>query len=205
MKTFLSLFLVASATSVPLLLDSSLKGLPLLVIAGVVVFALRRSSASLRHLLWTSALASLLLLPLLSLSLPEWNILPVPKAPEKVSVASPERAAPAPSPVAITFEELSFAPVSTPSPALPEKKPVTIPESMPPLQFAFKDWCFAIWALGTLFFLSRLGCNAFLTGRRIKHPNKPTTQFKKPPINWLTNSGSVEEFVSSSAKPKACR
>ena len=208
MKTFLSLFLVASATSVPLLLDSSLKGLALLLVAGLMVFVLRQSSASLRHLLWTSALASLLLLPLLSLILPEWNILPTPRSAEPALVSILRNLEHVPSSAPVTFEELSFAPTADLSPALPEVKPVTTPESSPPLQLSFKDWCFAIWAFATLFFLSRLGLNTLLTGRRNKSPNNSSNQIQET-VDQLTDEFGIRrtvriQFGLSKSMPMTC-
>ena len=208
MKTFLSLFLVASATSIPLLLDSSLKGLALLVLTGVIVFAFRRSSASLRHLLWTSALGSLLLLPLLSLILPEWNILPAPKSAAPALVSTSESSELVPLPAPAPLEELSFAPTATHSPTLPEVKPVAIPEPSPALQLTLKDWCFAIWALGTLFFLSRLGCNTLLTGHRNKSSNNSSNQIQER-VDQLAQDFGIRrkvrvQFGLSKSMPMTC-
>ena len=60
--------------AVALLWDASLKSLFLLAIAGVVMLCLRRASAATRHLIMLLTLLCLLLLPLLSSTLPGWRI-----------------------------------------------------------------------------------------------------------------------------------
>jgi beta-lactamase regulating signal transducer with metallopeptidase domain len=61
----------------------ALKSTVLLALAGAVVALLRGSSSAVRHLVWLLALCSLLLLPLLSLSAPEWR----PRAAENLQKA----------------------------------------------------------------------------------------------------------------------
>ena len=55
------------------LASALVKGVVLLAIAGLVALVLRRCSAATRHLMWTSALIGLLILPLLSLVAPTWR------------------------------------------------------------------------------------------------------------------------------------
>src|SRR5882724_7055078 len=57
---------------------AALKGSAALALAWAIAFAMRRSSAAARHLVWTAAGAAVLALPFLSVSLPE---LRVPAAP----------------------------------------------------------------------------------------------------------------------------
>ncbi len=64
------------------LLDASIKGLVVLVFAGVAALALRKATAALRHLVWSLALGSLLCLPVLSAALPQWRIAILPGASE---------------------------------------------------------------------------------------------------------------------------
>ncbi len=59
------------------LVDTAIKGFVLLLFTAVGIMTLRRASASLRHLIWVSAMAGLLFLPVLSLVLPRWEVLPV--------------------------------------------------------------------------------------------------------------------------------
>ncbi|MCX6927881.1 MAG: hypothetical protein NT154_32435, partial [Verrucomicrobia bacterium] len=58
------------------LLDSALKGALVLASAWLTASCMRRRSAAARHLVWSLAVASLLLLPLLCWALPGWHILP---------------------------------------------------------------------------------------------------------------------------------
>ncbi len=60
----------------PMLLDASLKGFVILALAGTVTLLMRRALPATRHLVWLLALAGLLVLPVLSVSLPGWQVLP---------------------------------------------------------------------------------------------------------------------------------
>lgn len=57
-----------------LLLDVLVKGTVLLVVTVAIAFAFRRASASLRHLIWSMSVVGLLLLPLLSVVMPNWTV-----------------------------------------------------------------------------------------------------------------------------------
>lgn len=59
------------------LMDSAIKGTIVLLLSAAVCFVLRRDSAATRHFVWSTALGLLLVMPLLSLVLPAWRILPV--------------------------------------------------------------------------------------------------------------------------------
>src|SRR4051794_987807 len=74
--TLTSLLASASAAGVPWLAiaDTVGKVSILLGAAGLTSLALRRGSASARHLVWTLALAGALLVPILSLALPRWQV-----------------------------------------------------------------------------------------------------------------------------------
>ena len=65
----LTLSPILAANSMHLLLvilDVAVKGFVLIAVAGLITLLLRRASAAMRHLIWTLALVSLLLLPVLS-------------------------------------------------------------------------------------------------------------------------------------------
>jgi beta-lactamase regulating signal transducer with metallopeptidase domain len=66
---------IQAETWINVLIDASVKGAVLLALAAVFALACRRASASARHTVWSLAVGALLLLPLLSLTLPA---LPVP-------------------------------------------------------------------------------------------------------------------------------
>jgi carboxyl-terminal processing protease len=73
----------------PILIDSSIKGVACIAFAAAAVVALRRDSAASRHQVWLLALSGTLALPFLSLILPSWQThLPFP--PIKVGFASPQ-------------------------------------------------------------------------------------------------------------------
>ncbi len=81
--TGLETTLVTLANSwLPRLADASLKGFVVLGVAGFATVAARRASAATRHLVWASAVAAMLALPLLSAVLPTWTAeMPLPKLP----------------------------------------------------------------------------------------------------------------------------
>ena len=74
--------------------DALIKVTLVLGLAGIATVALGRSSAAVRHLVWTLALSSALMLPVLSIALPRWQ-LPIVKLQSSVS---PAQTPPAPSP-----------------------------------------------------------------------------------------------------------
>ncbi len=57
-----------------LLLGLLLKSALLLIAACAACGLLRRASAATRHLVWSAALGGVLLLPLMTLSLPRWDL-----------------------------------------------------------------------------------------------------------------------------------
>jgi len=77
--------------------NATAKATILFATAGVLSVLLRRRSAAVRHLVWTLALISALLLPLLSIALPRWQVglFELPSPVGATAVADIERAAPA--------------------------------------------------------------------------------------------------------------
>jgi len=74
-RILLPLLALLSALT-PLLFDSALKGVALLALAAFCALALWRASAASRHLVWLVAVLALLIVPLLSIALPQWRVLP---------------------------------------------------------------------------------------------------------------------------------
>src|SRR3954453_6160083 len=60
--------------SLPLVLDAVAKASLILAVTALTAAALRRASASARHLIWTLGLLSALAPPALSLALPRWEL-----------------------------------------------------------------------------------------------------------------------------------
>jgi TonB family protein len=77
-----------SGTGYEILFEVLIKATLLLLFAAVLVLALRRSSAATRHLVWTLALVAILILPVLALTLPAWN-LPILSMPHTASATGP--------------------------------------------------------------------------------------------------------------------
>src|SRR5215475_12038225 len=56
------------------MIESSLKAVATLILAGLLVKALRRRPASIRHLVWSLAITCAVTLPALSLMIPAWQV-----------------------------------------------------------------------------------------------------------------------------------
>ena len=95
-----------------LLIDAAVKGGVILLLAVSAALVLRRASAATRHAVWLLALASLLVLPVLSAALPTWRVLPhwadvsPPAAAAEIDAVAPapdpvERAVPAAAPMPV--------------------------------------------------------------------------------------------------------
>src|SRR5688572_26939991 len=76
MQTLNNLFELIPSTFVPALVDAGVKSFALLALAAMVAFVLRRASAATRHLVWFTSILGLLVLPVLSMVLPSWRVLP---------------------------------------------------------------------------------------------------------------------------------
>lgn len=184
MITLLSAFLTQLSGG-PLLLDLALKSVVLLLLASVAAWMLRHSSAALRHLVWSVALAGLLVLPVLALALPSWRVelLPQPLPKNTASAAKAELMAP---PLAVdsvllgdtVLTEAEFAAPSAPVPAdatAALAEPVVTASAAPSLKFSSKSlvlwqrtvaaftarfhWKFAlllVWIAGMLLVLGRV-------------------------------------------------
>jgi beta-lactamase regulating signal transducer with metallopeptidase domain len=90
MKFLLDSFPVSFAfdTRQALAIEEILRATLVLVADCCVVVAMWRSSASLRHLIWTSALAGTLAMPVLMVSLPSWRVPILPRAQAQVEVTT---------------------------------------------------------------------------------------------------------------------
>ena len=138
------------------LLDSVVKATIVLGAAAVATAVLRHASAALRHLIWTLGLVGALVMPVLSMALPRWQ-LPI------VTVAAPE--APAIQPAAPTAVEniagnTQAAPPSNPilrsSPAAPAPPSGPAPRSSRWPDLSWPQALLALWAFGAILIVGRM-------------------------------------------------
>ena len=86
-RTLLLAAVVFSASSL-LLVDAAVKGCLILAIAACMATVLRRESAATRHLVWLVAIVAMLVVPIFSTLLPQWQVLPAWAAISKASLVS---------------------------------------------------------------------------------------------------------------------
>jgi beta-lactamase regulating signal transducer with metallopeptidase domain len=156
----------SSVTGVALLalLDAAAKGFAILALACAVAFAMRRSAASARHLVWLAALACALVLPLCSWMLPDWRVLPAwmrwEDIPRRLAVITPP-----PQPER-SFENAVEAPAQA-APDVNEPLVATNLPATPALVVAPRVFrvsataLFTIWAAGAALLLGPLAWSAF--------------------------------------------
>src|SRR5688572_13387343 len=131
------------------LIDAVIKATVLLAVAAATAAMLRRSSAASRHLVWTIALLAALVLPVLSVALPRWQVPVVTVAPTALSAAESFDAA-SRDMAARMFNRLR---TSTPTPA----SAVAATPSNERLATTTASWsvvAFAVW----LFEIGRASC-----------------------------------------------
>jgi HEAT repeat protein/beta-lactamase regulating signal transducer with metallopeptidase domain len=129
--------------------DAVAKATFLLIAASLLSFALRRASAAARHLVWTLALTSALLLPALAITLPRWQLPLVTVTAAAVPPAAPAEAAPAPPLGRASRPAASLPETSTPSPASSERG-----WSMPSM--SWPALILLVWVAGAAAILGRL-------------------------------------------------
>lgn len=113
-----------------------------LLVALCATTLLRRSSAATRHLVWTVALAGMLVLPLLERVVPAWRIVPVPA---ELAPAAPMAAHP--------LEEVHAVEQHAPIAHVHEHAPVPAEK-----RIDWFMWAVGIWAAGGILLLARLLC-----------------------------------------------
>ncbi len=74
-RSLLAVAALPGASSL-VLVDTAVKGTALLMLASVAAMLLRRDSAATRHLVWLLAIVAMLVVPVLSVMLPHWRVLP---------------------------------------------------------------------------------------------------------------------------------
>jgi len=98
------------------LLDLTLKGVLILVLAGALTALLKQASAATRHLIWCLALCSVLLLPVLTLTLPSWHLSVLSEVPYLQEAIAPlDHARTLPAPAEVSAEVAQVAVPVTPA------------------------------------------------------------------------------------------
>ena len=156
----------------PLLADATAKGLVILLVAAGATLLLRRSSAAMRHMIWTLAVVGLILVPTLSIALPQfrssllpnwssaWNLdQESPPARADSPAASIEMPPPPPTPTVIGPAEpasASEAPSGDQPPSIdhlpagPSDSPAAEPETNRPEPVVASTWPQLHWSTWVL-------------------------------------------------------
>jgi len=141
-----------------ILLSAALKSTVVLGAAWLLAFTLRRRSAAARHLVWTAAVAALLALPLLSVSMPA---LPIGTGPLAPLVSS------------IVFRTTAVARAGAPVSADPQTAPAPQPSSThAPRRPDFRLLIPLIWAAGATLALAHMAA-AWMVMSRIRRTARP--------------------------------
>ena len=149
------------------LIDATMKSFVIFAVAGLFGLILRRHSAAVRGLVWSLAIVGCLIVPLFSLTLPQWEVGVLPVTPERFEIdrwVDNRQASTSPAP--IVSRPLPSTPVSStqaaPTPIQP--KPATGEIGAPQLSTSrtglaslhWTDWIAVCWTGGALFLLVRL-------------------------------------------------
>lgn len=137
--------------------DGPLKATLVLGLAGLVSLLLARASAAVRHLVWTLALTSALVLPVLSIALPRWQ-LPIVTltTPAAAPMVADEAPATAPALSRKSDPAAGLAGSALQNSALAPPATVTSPEATVTPRISLTMVLLAIWAAGVVAVLGRL-------------------------------------------------
>jgi beta-lactamase regulating signal transducer with metallopeptidase domain len=134
----------------PLVAGAAIKSAALLLAAAALALAMRKASAAARHWLWLLALCSILTLPFLSITLPQWKILPPQSAPEPtISIDALPSTDIAPLPNSAPTQSTQI----TPSPTVTQSSPLQIPDR-PVEQINLPACAVLAWAIGSTVMLT---------------------------------------------------
>jgi beta-lactamase regulating signal transducer with metallopeptidase domain len=143
-----------------------LKGTALLLVAAGVAVVLRRASASLRHLVWGTVIAAMLVLPFVSAVLP-WRVAVVTLAPAAAPSSTVVPSVPPPpsvTPVTGSAPAAAVGQAAEPQPTTP--KPSWWQRVTPASWFVL---LLGLWALGALYLLGRLAVGALVLRGVVRH------------------------------------
>ncbi len=117
MHTFLSGFL-SLPFSASMLAECALKSVVILMMAGIATLLLYRTSAAWRHLIWFVAMASLWVLPVLTVLLPNWSVPLL-----QVEKVQPSHSEPAEDPAQLPRNDTNVLPPNPDHPEVSETSP----------------------------------------------------------------------------------
>jgi HEAT repeat protein/beta-lactamase regulating signal transducer with metallopeptidase domain len=162
---FESLFFSAGASWISVA-DAIAKASLLFAAAGLVSFVLRRGSAAARHMIWTLALLSVLVLPALSVALPRWQLPLLTLERESPPLSASSSQLPAPS-TELSNRESRLGASGSPVPApTMERTPVASgpvaaasqTEAAPTrTPMSWSALLLTVWVMGASLILARLG------------------------------------------------
>ncbi len=139
------------------LADAVAKATLLLAAAALASFVLRRASAASRHLVWTLALLSALVLPALSVALPRWQLPIVTLSSATLTPdALPADAAPVPQAPPLGTSLTADARSTRHTTAQPAPAHTIDPTILSSFTLSWSVMLFALWSAGALVILGRL-------------------------------------------------
>ncbi|NIM50511.1 MAG: hypothetical protein GTO22_14885 [Gemmatimonadales bacterium] len=173
-----------TALAINLGIDVLLKATIVLAVAGLVNWALRGRSAAVRHAVWSLALGSLLVLPLLSQALPGWSAEPVyvSVAPGPITTwdggpayagARAGATQPSATSIAVAPRDPSSAATGPATQDVPEGGASGAPTAAGILLLA--------WSLGVIGLLARLGLDTY----RVERLTRRATECRWPHVQEL--------------------
>ena len=231
MNRLISLLIAAGGVVVFPLVDSAIKGTIVLLLAGTVCLVLRRDSAATRHMVWSMAVCLLIAMPVLSLVLPEWRVLPswINSDEPAVATSSPTTVVAMDSPSAVA--EMAESSISTPFPGqyFPADESVEMPTTQPniesdssesvasagyvaasPSALSWTTWLSGIWFFGCVVLVARLLAAAVLLRRSARRSMIVTLDSGErlgvsPPCSSQINNCPTLQRVDSDPHPRLAR
>jgi beta-lactamase regulating signal transducer with metallopeptidase domain len=162
----------------PFVLALLAKGTLVLLFASVLNLALRRASASARHMVWLLTLATLLALPVLTALLPRWDL---PVLPRTAVPARPARLEPALGPVQPLMRFVAAMPAPASMPSMPDdiapvfsRSPQDRVQYVPnqPSSITWQSWLVAIWIAGVVLGLLRFAAGTVNVWNTTRHAQR---------------------------------
>jgi beta-lactamase regulating signal transducer with metallopeptidase domain/Leucine-rich repeat (LRR) protein len=191
--------------AIPILADSAIKACVLLLIAALAVSALRNSSAASRHWAWVVALMAVLLVPILSLVLPQNRVLPTwlttvqtVKHTQRDSLSDAEMEM-----MLDPFGEHGIG-SSNAEPGLADSSAVdsasTLVTSQPNV-FTLKSTVLTVWAIVSVVMLTRIVLSRLILSRIIRSaeplPSGPLSEILGEVTKKLDVRGAVRVYITS--------